>query len=131
MNRRFGHKAMKESYITDAKVRFKKHSEIWGKRFQICTDASIQKVGNVQQASLKTFLDNCSECVEFRLAVKRTRPKTIYEAVTAAMQEECIRLTENRKPRDPKILKPSVYQICSSFTNQDATRDIQEYSRVA
>lgn len=78
------------------------------------------------EASLKTFLDNCSEYEEFRLAVKRKRPKTIDEAVTTAMQEECIRLTENRKPRDPKILKPSVYQTCFNSTNQDATKDIRE-----
>lgn len=44
-------------------------------------------------------MDNCNADNDFRLAVKRTRPKSLQEAVTAAMQEECIRMTENRNLR--------------------------------
>ena len=51
----------------------------------------------VMESSLKTFLDNCSDSDDFRLAVKRTRPKTLDEAVMAAMQEECIRSQKQRK----------------------------------
>jgi hypothetical protein len=35
------------------------------------------------------FLDKCGQSEDFRLAVKRTRPKTLQEAVVNAMQEEC------------------------------------------
>ena len=59
---------------------------------------------------MKTFLDNCSGNDDFRLAVKRTRSKTLAEAVTAVMQEECIRFTENRKSA-PKSLSPQVYDV--------------------
>lgn len=50
----------------------------------------------VEETSLRTFMDNCNTDNDFRLAVKRTRPKSVQEAVTAAMQEECMRMTENR-----------------------------------
>lgn len=53
----------------------------------------------VEEASLKTFMDNCNADNDFRLAVKHTRPKSLQEAVTAVMQEECIRMTENRNLR--------------------------------
>lgn len=59
---------------------------------------------------MKTFLDNCKVSDDFRLAVKRTRPKTLAEAVTAATQEECIRFTENRK-LNPKTYPPQVYDV--------------------
>ena len=45
-------------------------------------------------SSMKTFLDNCSDSDDFRLAVKRTRPQ---KNVTAAVQEECIRSIETTK----------------------------------
>lgn len=63
------------------------------------------------ESSIKTFLDNCSASEEFRLAVKRTRPKTLDDAVTAAMQEECIRFTENNRYQVRKDYQPPVYNI--------------------
>lgn len=65
MNRRFGHKAIKESYITEANYDLRsivRHSEILGKQFKICTDARIQKVGNmykklVSRLSLTTVVN--------------------------------------------------------------------------
>lgn len=60
---------------------------------------------------MKTFLDNCSASEKFRLAVKRTRPKTLDDAVTAAMQEECIRSTENKRYQVKKDYQPPVYNI--------------------
>ena len=53
----------------------------------------------VKEQAMITFLDNCHESVDFRLAVKRTSPKTIQEAVTNAMKEEGLRLTEVEKPK--------------------------------
>lgn len=60
---------------------------------------------------MKTFLDNSSASEEFRLAVKPTRPKTLDDAVTAAMQEECIRSTENKRYQGRKEYQPPVYNI--------------------
>lgn len=60
---------------------------------------------------MKTFLDNCSASEEFRLAVKRTRPKTLDDAVTTAMQGECIRSTENKRYQVRKDYQPPVYNV--------------------
>jgi hypothetical protein len=34
----------------------------------------------VEENAMKAFLDNCGQSEDFRLAVKRTRPKTLQEA---------------------------------------------------
>ena len=51
----------------------------------------------MKEKSLQTFLDNCHESTDFRLTVKRADPKTIQEAITSAMKEECLQMTENEK----------------------------------
>lgn len=103
MDTRFGHTAMKESYIVEAKMRRKLPTESFRDFAQAIADLYRRAhPGNrdyVEEASLKTFMDNCNADNDFRLAVKRTRPKSLQEAVTAAMQEECIRMTENRNLR--------------------------------
>ena len=101
LNERFGHTALKESYIAEAKLRRKQVKETFRDFGQAIQDlfrrAYPENREYVIESSLKTFLDNCSDSDDFRLAVKRTRPKTLDEAVTAAMQEECIRSTETKK----------------------------------
>ena len=47
----------------------------------------------VQEQALTTCFDNCYGSTDFRLSVKITKPKTLQEAITNAMQEECLRLT--------------------------------------
>ena len=115
MYSRFGHKAMKESYIAEAKLRRKRQNETFRDFGQAIQDlyrrAYPENREYVQEGSVKTFLDNCSENEDFRLAVKRTRPLSMDEAVTSAMQEECIRLTENRKFRDQRNQRPPIYQV--------------------
>ena len=112
LNQRFGHTALKESYIAEAKLRRKKESETFRDFGQAIEDlyrrAFPQNRDFVTESSLKTFLDNCSPNEDFRLSVKRTRPKTLSEAITAAMQEECIRFTESKKP---KLYPPQVYEV--------------------
>ena len=97
---RFGHKAMKESYVAEAKLRRKKGTESFRDFGQAIEDlyrrAYPDNREHVQESSMKTFMDNCSGTEDFRLTVKRTRPKTLQDAVTAAMQEECIRMTEDQ-----------------------------------
>jgi len=48
------------------------------------------------------FLDKCGETEEFRLAVKRTKPVTLQEAVTNAMQEEYLRIGERELAQEKK-----------------------------
>ena len=72
---------MKESYAAEAKLRRKKGTESFRDFGQAIEDlyrrAYPDNRENVQESSMKTFMDNCSDCTEdFRLAVKRTRPKT-------------------------------------------------------
>lgn len=63
---------------------------------------------------MKKFLENCSASEEFWPAVKRRRPKTLDESVTAAMQQECIRSTENKRYQVRKDYQPPVYNINDS-----------------
>lgn len=115
LNQRFGHTALKESYIAEAKLRRKQDKETFRDFGQAIQDlyrrAYPENREYVLESSMKTFLDNCSASEEFRLAVKRTRPKTLDDAVTAAMQEECIRSTENKRYQVRKDYQPPVYNI--------------------
>lgn len=118
MDNRFGHRVMKESYIAEAKMRRKMKTESFRDFGQSIADLYRRAHPNnreyVEEASLKTFMDNCSDNEDFRLAVKRTRPANLQDAVTAAMQEECIRMTENLKMRDRRVERP-VYDIHNTY----------------
>ncbi|CAC5382509.1 unnamed protein product [Mytilus coruscus] len=48
----------------------------------------------VQENSIRSFLDACGESEEFRMFIRQTKPKTLQEDVSSAMQEECIRINE-------------------------------------
>ena len=91
---------MKESYVAEAKLRRKKGTESFRDFGQAIEDLYRRAYPNnrehVQEISMKTIMDNCSGTEDFRLAVRRTRPKTLQDAVTTAMQEECIRMTEDQ-----------------------------------
>lgn len=73
----------------------------------------VRKTGitHKKEAS-RPFSDNCSEKEGFRIAVKRTRPGMLDDAVKSAMQEECISMTANKK-RDVRYPRPPVYHIPS------------------
>lgn len=111
MDLRFGHVNMKESYLAEAKLRRRKPGESFRDLGQAIEDLFRRAYPNnpelVQEGSIKCFLDSCGESEEFRLAVRRTKPKTLQEAVTSAMQEECIRLNE----RNARIVKRNVYSV--------------------
>lgn len=115
LNQRFGYTALKDSYIAEAKLRRKHVNETFRDYGQAIEDLFRRAYpGNracVDENSLKTFLDNCSENEEFRMSVKRTRPKTIQEAVTSAMQEECIRLGEERSLKNSKTVRRDIYTV--------------------
>lgn len=111
MEFRFGHSNMKESYLLEARMRKRKSNESFRDLGQAIEDLYRRAYPNspdtVQENSIKTFLDACSENEEFRLAVRRSRPKTLQEAITHAMEEECIRLSE--KSKGP--LKKNIYSV--------------------
>ena len=81
MDDRFGHKAMKESYVAEAKLRRKKETESFRDFGQAIQDLYRRAYPDnreyVQESSMKTFMDNCSENEDFRLAVKGPVPKRL------------------------------------------------------
>ena len=121
LDARFGHKAIKESYIAEAKLRRKKGTESFRDFGQAIEDlyrrAYPDNREHVQESSMKTFMDNCSDTEDFRLAVKRTRPKTLQDAVTAAMQEERIRMTEDQSYAEKRTYR--VNRLSHKVNNGD------------
>ncbi|MEW8546890.1 MAG: hypothetical protein AB2693_25525 [Candidatus Thiodiazotropha sp.] len=99
LEERFGPANMKDSFIADAKLRRKREDESYREFGQVIEDLYRKAYPNnldiVKEQSLQTFLDNCHESKDFRITVKRTDPKTIQDAITSAMKEECLRMTEN------------------------------------
>ena len=110
---RFGHTAMKERYMAEAKLRKRQAGESLRAFGQALEDlyrrAYPDNPDIVEENVMKAFLDKCGQSEDFRLAVKRTRPKTLQEAVVNAMQEECLRVGEKdlarEKPANRAIYK--------------------------
>lgn len=106
---------LKEIYIAEAKLRRKQDKKTFRDFGQAIQDlyrrAYPKNREYVLESSMKTFLDNCSASEKFRLAEKRTRPKTLDNAWTAAMQEEYMRSTENNIYQSRKDYEPPVYNI--------------------
>jgi hypothetical protein len=77
---RFGHSAMKERYVTEAKLRKRKPCESLRDFGQAIEDLYRRAYpGNPEieeENSIKAFLDKCGQSEDFRLAVNRTRPRT-------------------------------------------------------
>lgn len=115
MEQRFGHSAMKERYIADAKLRKRQSGESLRDFGQAIEDLYRRAYpGNpdiVEENAIKSFLDKCGQSEDFRLAVKRTRPKTLQEAVLNAMQEECLRVGERELLKDHKVVHRQIYEI--------------------
>ena len=64
----------------------------------------------VEENAIKAFLDKCGQSEDFRLAVKRTRPKTLQEAVVNAMQEECLHVGEKALARETPANR-AIYEV--------------------
>ncbi|CAC5364625.1 unnamed protein product [Mytilus coruscus] len=125
MKLRFGHFNMKESYLVEAKLRKRKSGETFRDLGQSIEDlyrrAYPASLDTVQENSIKTFLDACGESEEFRLSVRRSRPKTLQDAVTSAMEEECIRLSERHK----NSMKKTVYSVETNNKDQYSRRKVE------
>ena len=105
MEERFGIFAMRDSYISEAKLRSKKSDENFrdfGQAVESFRRAYSENLDVVRENTLTTFLENCSESADFRMAVKNTKPHTLQEAI----QEECIRLGESEKKNANRPNKP-------------------------
>lgn len=115
MEERFGHTAMKERYVTEAKLRKRQPNESLRDFGQAIEDLYRRAYPNspeiVEESAIKSFLDKCGQSEDFRLAVKRTRPKTLQEAVLSAMQEECLRAGEKDLAKENKPVGRQVYEV--------------------
>ena len=134
LNQRFGHTALKESYIAEAKLRRKRTNESFRDFGQAVEDlyrrAYPTNRETVGSNSLKTFLDNCSDNEDFRLSVKRTRPKNVQEAVTAAMQEECIRIGESEAYKPTKQVRRELYYVKNQYADRKPYFDVRRQQEV-
>jgi len=119
MELRFGHSNMKESYLAEAKLRKRMPGESFRDLGQAIEDlyrrAYPVSPEVVQENSIRTFLDACGESEEFRVAIRRTKPKTLQEAVTSAMQEECIRINERNMNRP---IRRNIYAVDKMENNE-------------
>lgn len=122
MEERFGHSAMKERYVTEAKLRKRQPCESLRDFGQAIEDLFRRAYpGNpeiVEENSIKAFLDKCGQSEDFRLAVKRTRPSTLQEAVVNAMQEECLRAGEKDLAKEVKPAQRLVYEVGERGNNE-------------
>ena len=109
MVERFGIFAMRDSYISEAKLRRKKSDENFrdfGQAVESFRKAYSENLDVVRENTLTTFLENCSDSADFSMAVKNTKPHTLQEAVKNAIQKACIRLGESEKKNANRPNKP-------------------------
>jgi hypothetical protein len=114
MEERFWNTAMKERYMAEAKLRKGQAGESLRDFGQALEDlyrrAYPENPDIVEENAIKAFLDKCGQSEDFRLAIKRTRPKTLQEAVVNAMQEECLRVSEKDLARE-KPANRAIYEV--------------------
>jgi hypothetical protein len=122
MEERFGHSAMKERYVTEAKLRKRQPCESLRDFGQAIEDLYRREYpGNpeiVEENSIKAFLHKCAQSEDFRLAVKRTRPRTLQEAVVNAIQEECLRAGEKDLAKEVKPAQRLLYEVGERGNNE-------------
>ncbi|CAG2184827.1 unnamed protein product [Mytilus edulis] len=93
-----GHTAMKQRFVTEAKLRKRNPEEScrdFGQAIEGLYCRAYPDSPEIEDENfIKTLLDKCGQSGDFRLAVKRTRYNTLHDAVINAMQEECFRVGE-------------------------------------
>lgn len=134
MEERFGHTAMKERYIADAKLRKRQNGESLRDFGQAIEDlyrrAYPDNPDIVEENAIKAFLDKCGQSEDFRLAVKRSRPKSLQEAVVNAMQEECLRVGEKDLVKERPANKV-VYEVVDGRSGLNMVTDAEELPRTS
>ncbi|VDI84212.1 Hypothetical predicted protein [Mytilus galloprovincialis] len=127
MEERFGHTAMKERYVTEAKLRKRKPEEslrVFGQAIEdLYRRAYPDNPEIVEERSINAFLDKCGQSDDFRLAVKRTRPNILQEAVINAMQEECLRVGEKDLAKHLKPVQWPIFEVGDGdiYSDDDVT----------
>lgn len=133
MEERFGHTVMKEKYIAEAQLRKKQPGENLREFSQALEDlyrrTCPENPDIVEENAVKTFLDKCGQSEDFRLAVKRIRPKTLQGAVINVMQEECLRVGEKELDKDKPVNK-AIYEVSGGRNGMDMINDAKESSRM-
>ena len=123
MEERFGHTATKERYIAEANLRWKQTTELFRDFGQALEDLYRRAYRNnqeyVQESGIKTFLNKCGQSEDFRLAVKRTKPKTLQEAVTSAMQEDCLQIGEKGLSQESRYVRRTVLGVDGKSLNYE------------
>ncbi|CAG2229271.1 unnamed protein product [Mytilus edulis] len=98
MKLRFGHSNMEEIYLAEAKLRRRRPGESFRDFGQSIEDlyrrAYPSQPELVHENGIRSFLDACGESEEFRMLIRRTKPRTLQKAIASAMQEECNRMNE-------------------------------------
>ncbi|CAC5417178.1 unnamed protein product [Mytilus coruscus] len=129
MEERFGHTAMKERYVTEAKLRKRQPEESLRDFGEAIEDLYRRAYpGNpeiVEENSIKAFLDKCGQSEDFRLGVKRTRPNTLQEAVNNSMQEECLRVGEKDLAREGKPAQRPIHEVGDGDSHADVTAETE------
>ncbi|CAG2233185.1 unnamed protein product [Mytilus edulis] len=74
---------------------------------------------------IKTLLDKCGQSEDFRLAVKRTRPNTLHDAVINAMQEECFRVGEKGITKQFKPVQRPIFEVEDWDSDEDVTTEAE------
>ena len=133
MEERFGHTAMKEKYVTEAKLRKRQPNESMRDFGQAIEDLFRRAYPNnpeiVEKNAIKSFLDKCGQAEDFRLAVKRMRPKTLQEAVYYAMQEECLRAGGKDLAKETRSSARQIYEIEDHLRNKGVTSGNEDKSK--
>jgi len=131
MEERFGHTAMKEKYVTEAKLRKRQPSESLRDFGQAIEDLYRRAYPSnseiVEENAIKSFLDKCGQSEDFRLAVKRMRPKTLQEAVHYALQEECLRAGEKDLAKETRPIPRQIYEIDAHDKEKASTSETTTY----
>ncbi|CAC5404833.1 unnamed protein product [Mytilus coruscus] len=83
----------------------------------------------VEDNSIQAFLDKCGQSEDFRLAVKRTRPNTLQEAVNNSMQEECLRVGEKDLAKHFKPVQRPIYEVEDGDSDADVTAETEGTKR--
>ena len=133
MEVRFGHSALKERFVTEAKLRKRQPNESLRDFGQAIEDLYRRAYPDnpeiVEENSIKSFLDKCGQSEEFRLAVKRTRPKTLQEAVINSMQEECLRAGEKDLAKDGRPIQRPIYEVGDDIDTREVGTNTGRFTR--
>ncbi|CAG2254916.1 unnamed protein product [Mytilus edulis] len=124
-----GHTAMKQKFVTEAKLRKRNPEESCRDFGQAIEDLYCRAYPDSPEIEdenfIKTLLDKCGQSGDFRLAVKRTRYNTLHDAVINAMQEECFRVGEKGITKQFKPVQRPIFEVEDWDSDEDVTTEAE------